>query len=113
MITREEAEAATKVLNQYVREQNKLFITDYVCACCKVKKIVPLYNESASHPLRQEEWMWDDGTVARIDFGYGSRHDCEAYYIAICDDCIELLFDKKMAVNYAILRKKISDFSAD
>lgn len=32
---------------------------------------------------------WNNGDVAILHCGYGSRHDLTNFIIAICDDCIE------------------------
>jgi len=50
---------------------------EYTCCVCKDKVI-----------SRIDPSMWADGTVSKITFGYGSIHDTDSYYIAICDECI-------------------------
>ncbi len=40
---------------------------------------------------------WDDGLVAYVNAGYGSRNDMDKYVLAICDECIDnLTADGKM-----------------
>ena len=52
-------------------------ISKRTCFVCKEKVISKI-----------EQGMWADGIVEKITFGYGSKHDMDSFYIAICDDCI-------------------------
>jgi len=51
---------------------------DHICCICKENVI-----------SRIGDGMWLDGTVEKITFGYGSKHDMDSYTIAICDTCID------------------------
>jgi hypothetical protein len=81
----ESARIQRELHNKYVKEEK-------TCIVCKKNKVT---LETKLHslpvdPLKQhEDGMWNNGTVERISFGYGSRHDLSTYYIAVCDDCIE------------------------
>ena len=79
------------------------------CICCRTTIISPLYplSEVPLHPLEQERGPWDEGIVSKINAGFGSRHDMESYYIAICDNCLTDLRDKKIIEVVRDIRKKI------
>lgn len=59
------------------------------CICCD-KPITKHDIETNIHPLKQERGLWNDGVVGVISAGYGSSHDMDRFYFAICDDCITL-----------------------
>lgn len=71
------------------------------CIVCQENIINPLYPDMPIHPLEQQSGLWNDGAVAEIRPGFGSRHDMESYYIAICDPCLT-----KLASNGMIESKK-------
>ena len=87
------------------KEYNKL-IPEYTCIICKEKKIKPLHKESKIHPLKQEESMWNNGTVETISFGYGSLHDLKSYYFGICDNCASELIETGSFIDKKEIRKK-------
>ena len=83
------------------------------CLCCKKNEVKPLGEGRAitlTHDKPLKNMMWDGGTVELISFGYGSRYDMNAYYIAICDDCIEAALESSdPPLSYKKLNKQISD----
>lgn len=106
LTSREEYEKAQEIIQNYREQSNLNFVKDCKCAICKEKVVKPFHAETCD-PLKQERGMWDGGVVEKINFGYGSRHDCESFYIAICDDCIVDLEKKGLAVNLKDIRKKL------
>jgi len=58
-------------------------MNNYTCCICGVNQIKPLQIDYTTPP-NQEITYWDGGTVDLILFGYGSKHDMNSYYVAIC-----------------------------
>ena len=55
------------------------------CIVCG-SEVKLLYTENERPPYHQlSSSMWDDGIVAEISGGYGSKYDTEVFFIAICD----------------------------
>ena len=110
MITKEKAIEAQEIVNQYNVEVNKKLIVNHTCICCKSKLIKPLsgmgLDEGMVKATEQEQGCWDDGTVQKISFGYGSKNDGSDFYIAICDDCILQLEGDGLATNFRKLIKE-------
>lgn len=106
LTTKEEYDKAQETIQKYREESNLNFIKECKCAICKDKIVKPIRPEHCD-PLKQECGMWDDGVIEKINFGYGSRHDSESFYIAICDDCISDLEKKGLAVNLKQIRRKL------
>jgi hypothetical protein len=108
-ITKEEFEAANKVVTEYNEQLNKSLIKSRVCACCKTKEVKPLEGTGLSEghikASRQEQGCWNDGTVERISFGYGSKHDMRSFYVAICDSCIDELLKTGLITDVKTLEK--------
>jgi hypothetical protein len=71
-----------------IREYNDQDILSkkHICIICKEREI-------KSRNERFNPGMWKDGTVKKITFGYGSKHDMSSFYIAICDDCADSLIE--------------------
>jgi hypothetical protein len=105
MITKEEFEKAQQIINEYKEQLNKAFVISRICVCCKTKEIKPLEGEVIK-VTQQEQGCWNDGTVEKITFGYGSKHDMRSFYVAICDDCIEQLEKDGLIVDIKSLRKE-------
>jgi len=55
------------------------------CLICE-KKLELLYPPGRNEPPSE---MWDGGVVGTMWGGYGSTHDGDGYYIALCDACLE------------------------
>lgn len=90
-----------------VSKYNDSLIEDYTCSTCKINKIRKGVD-SYMDPLRQEKSMWNGGTVTKLTFGFGSIHDTDSFYMAVCDDClIKLIVDNKV-VNIKTLKSKIA-----
>jgi len=79
------------------------------CICCG-KKITIL--DSIGQNSKPKLCMWDDGMVAKIDAGYGSRNDGDMFYIAICDDCTkEKVKDKSLEYIGSYMYPECSKYS--
>jgi len=50
-----------------------------------------------------------NGGVFRIEFGYGSSHDMNSYYMGICDKCTTDLYRRNLITSIKSLVFKISD----
>jgi hypothetical protein len=107
MITHKQYLSATKLIKQYEEQLSKDHVSAYTCISCKKNMVTP-YEGSLPHPLHQEAGMWKNGTVSLVAFGYGSMHDTESFYVAICDDCISEAFKTGLAKRYEDLEKLIS-----
>ena len=64
-------------------------VTDLLTECVAEKA----YNEQSccickKKIIFKKEAKYTHGNVVKITFGYGSKHDMDSYYIAICDNCI-------------------------
>ena len=100
---------AIRTINQY-REQIEKTITpsSHLCICCKQNKIERL-GPGGGHPLKQEELGWNNGTVEKVNFGWGSNRDMESFYVAICDSCITKLEKEGMAINLDGVKNKLRE----
>lgn len=97
---------AKETIQEYEKNINSNFISEYTCIVCQKNKIIP-YHKDIIDPLTQENSMWEDGVVEKITAGYGSCHDMDSYYIGICDECIENLKQKGLIKNFKELKKII------
>jgi len=109
MIKKEEYEEALAKVKSYNERLNSQIVNNYTCCVCK-KKVISKINDEHIHPLRQEEGMWSDGTVENITFGYGSAHDMDTYYIAICDNCITELKEAELVTDLKELKNKYNSY---
>ena len=98
MISIDQFKEAQKIIADYEQQFREAFVGSHICICCKKKKIEPFYGTPPI--LQQEDGTWKGGTVALISFGFGSIRDMERYYIAICDDCIDIATRNGTATNY-------------
>ena len=110
MITKEEYKKAQQIIDDYKIQTNKALIKNHICICCKTKEIKPLEGWSLADGYvkasEQEQGSWDDGTVEKISFGYGSKHDMRCFYIAMCDDCAEQLEKDGLIIDVKTIRKE-------
>lgn len=108
MITKEDFINAEKIVNDYKIQLNKTLIRSRICVCCRTKEIKPLEGlfDGQIKVTAQEQGCWNDGTVEKITFGYGSRHDMRSFYIAICDDCVELFEKDGLIIDIETLRNE-------
>lgn len=88
---------------------NLHIVSNRTCCVCK-EKVISKIEADHIHPLRQEQGMWADGVVEKITFGYGSKHDMDSYYIAICDNCITELKESGLATDLKELKKKCGSY---
>lgn len=100
---------ALAIVNEYKSQLSESLVQPRVCSCCKSNIVKPI-ECGFTDPLKQESGMWSDGVVEKITFGYGSIHDMESYYIAICDECIVNLEREKLATNIRDIRNDVRDF---
>lgn len=103
IIKKEEYDKALAIIEAYNNQINSKIVTNRVCCICK-NKVITKMNDNI-HPLKQEQGMWNDGVVEKITFGYGSKHDMNSYYIAICDNCIDELENDGLATNLKVVKK--------
>ena len=110
MITREEFDKAEQVVSDYHIQVNKILIKNHICICCKTKEIKPLENMGLADGYikasEQDTGCWDNGTVQKIAFGYGSRYDMGYFFIAVCDDCMDKLIEDGLAIDIKKLNKE-------
>jgi hypothetical protein len=108
--TKKQFEEAKQIADDYIRKVNKSLITGMVCICCKKKKVNPVegmgLEDGSIRSTEQETGCWDDGTVEKISFGYGSRQNMRSFYVAVCDDCVDELEKDGLAVDLNQLRRK-------
>lgn len=109
-ITEKEFNNAKDVVNNYIAQLNKLLITNHVCICCKRTEIKPTVGSSLLDgkikSTQQEFGSWSNGTVEKITFGYGSRHDMRSFYIGICDNCIDELESLRLLTDVNVLKNE-------
>jgi hypothetical protein len=109
MIKKEEYDKALATVQTYNEQLNLHIVNNRTCCVCK-EKVISNIEVNIIHPLRQEQGMWADGTVEKITFGYGSKHDMTSYYIAVCDDCITELKESGLATDLKELKKKYASY---
>lgn len=107
-ILKSDYQKAQAIIAKYKIQTNReLLKKDFICSCCLTNTIEPIsFNVDTIDINEPERSMWNNGTVRRISFGYGSRHDGESFLVAICDDCIEKLETEKKAINFSKLKKE-------
>lgn len=102
---------AEKVIQEYNNELWKAALKEHDCVCCKTNKIKPLYAGVGKHSqfdargLHNE--MWGGGIVTLASAGYGSDHDGQAFYVAICDACITSNYAKGIIKNLYDIEKQL------
>lgn len=79
------------------------------CLVCN-KRIEQLMesDESESYDNLNQS-MWCKASVDTITSGYGSKHDGDRYFIAICDKCLEEKFKQGVILykdNYIVGKEK-------
>lgn len=107
MIKKEDCEKALATVQAYNEQLNLQIVRPMTCCKCEKEIIKPLYPEKTK-PLEQECGWWEDGTVEKISFGYGSLYDTQSYYISICDDCLTKLRYRGLATSMEDIEKQIS-----
>ena len=64
------------------------------CICCGAKISADVFDTKTALSSDDEDGpnmkIWKRGVVAELNCGYGSSHDCDVYYLGICDKCIEI-----------------------
>ena len=90
-------------------ELSKKYIKEKTCICCGLNKITPFYHEGINPVEQDTRCCWSGGAVQKISFGYGSKFDLDSFFIAICDNCIETMVDKKLVESVNDMRKEIGD----
>jgi hypothetical protein len=104
MIKKEDYEEALATIKAY-NEQLNLHVSNRTCCVCR-ENVISKIEATYIHPLKQEQGMWSDGVVEKITFGFGSKHDMDSYYIAVCDECITELKESGLATSLKELKKK-------
>jgi hypothetical protein len=109
-MTPEEYKKVKEDINQYEMEINKSLIPKMVCICCYNTQIKPLegygLDYGAISPSKMDEGMWNNGTVVKVHPGYGSKFDGFSFFAAICDECVEKLFNQKLIISDRDIRKQ-------
>lgn len=107
-ITKEEYLSAIAIIKEYKEQKCKKYIKEFVCICCKKNTINPMYlDENPIDPLKQEKGMWENGTVFLLNYGYGSSHDLDNYYAALCDECTTDLDKSGIIIDHHELSDRI------
>ena len=109
MIKKKDYEKALNTVRAYNEQLSLHSVSNRTCCVCK-EKVISKVNEKSIHPLLQEQGMWADGAVEKITFGYGSKHDMDSFYIAVCDDCIDELKESGLATDFRELKKKYGSY---
>lgn len=78
----------------------------YTCAICKTAEINPAFDNIEINNIDLNNNCWNNGTIDKISFGFGSVHDMDEYYIAICDDCLEKLKQEDLAIDVKNYKEK-------
>ena len=87
---------AKKLIREFDQAKRAKLVKTKTCISCKKNKIEVLHDTGKHYPDpgKQDEGMWNDGTVGKFYGGFGSQHDMEGYTFGICDDCITELHDR-------------------
>lgn len=72
-------------MNKNIYPYTSKDISPMKCIKCN-KEIYLLHSEHNGLP---EEELWKNGTILKIQPGFGSILDTDTYLIGICDDCLE------------------------
>lgn len=112
MISKEKYQKSLEIVDSYRQQELEKHIKkQYVCICCKENKI-DLFHYGINNDeilFKQESFCWDNGTLEKVTFGFGSRFDGESFYMAICDDCVSNLIEEKLIVDLKALKKEIQN----
>lgn len=76
----------------------------YTCSICKKNTITKIHGTNCDI-FNQDKEAWEDGTVGKITFGYGSEHDMTTFYLGICDGCITELSNNGLATDLSKINK--------
>lgn len=106
MPTAQDYKNAQKVIEEFNNQLVLEFVKPVTCICCGTK-IQPLMIEHTSDPAKLDESWWDDGTVSKINPGYGSRHDLSSFFIGICDNCLDKAIQSGIAISQEQLKYEI------
>lgn len=110
MITKKKYNKALKIINDYKTQISNKNINDFTCCICEKNKIIRDNNlSSLIDPLEQHKCVWNGGTVEKINFGFGSNHDTQTFFIGVCDECINNLKQKKLIINFKDLKNKLNE----
>lgn len=101
----EEYLKAKKIVDDYEIKIKNSLVNNHICSVCNKTEITKL---GYVDPLDQENGMWGDGSVVRVEFGYGSVHDTQSYYISICDQCVDRLVRDNKIVDINELKNKLN-----
>ena len=101
----EEYLKAKKIVEKYEKTIKDSLVKDHICSVCNKTDIKKL---GYVDPLDQENGMWGDGSVIRMDCGYGSTHDTKSYYISVCDECVYRLIRDNKIVDINELKNKLN-----
>lgn len=89
--------------------------THFFCVCCS-KAITTIFDgvEEYRPEYKLESGMYSDAIVDSVVAGYGSIHDGNSYYVAICDECTgKALDDGRLAYKFNYTGSKPSKEELD
>jgi hypothetical protein len=89
-MTKEDAE---RYINKYENKLRSKVIKEKKCICCK-NSYITIGSSIYPDPMKQEEGMWDNGIICRGSAGYGSKHDMMEFIFAVCDNCVQSLWEE-------------------
>jgi len=85
----------------------------FFCICCS-KPIRKLYKESSYLKVSIESDAYNDGMVDSISGGYGSNHDTDVFFVAICNDCTnKAIKDGRLVYKYNYMFSNINKEEID
>jgi hypothetical protein len=60
-------------------------------------------------PSDPRQDMWQEGAIAKIEFGFGSRNDLNSYYAAVCDNCFDTLEEQGIVLRDQLYERIIKE----
>lgn len=79
-----------------MRDDRHIDYTHFFCICCGTPTTsigMGMDELIINRDERLESAMYKDAIVDSVSAGYGSSHDGDVYYIAICDKCTAKALD--------------------
>lgn len=99
MISKDQYRQAKELIEAYELQLSQEAILNLQCISCN-KAMQPLEGYLPALDKLQSG-AWEDGTVALVSFGYGSRlHDNDSYYVALCDQCMQDRIKQGIVIHY-------------
>ncbi len=99
-----------KEIYDYEQDILKNNLVKHICVSCKtnlIDVVFPEHDISYDDATNQDNMMHLNGGVGTISFGYGSLHDMQTYYVALCDKCVDDLENLKILHNKYRIKQDI------